>query len=151
MRTGRLLFLYAVLLAAGLFYLQPATSRDLTQPEATTKSFYLWYIHLQSKLIYPLLDDGIYKYVARETVRRLRDDYHHSRLPGDTDYFMKVQDYDEDDWASHIAIHAPLMLGDLVIVPVTFGSKDKVSVLVFLRKQDDTWKITRVEDTLDHP
>ena len=70
-------------------------------------------------------------------------------MPGDADYFTKVQDYDEKDWAEHTVARAPILLEGVAVVPVTFGAKDKVSVLVFLRKLDDGWKITKVEATLD--
>ncbi|CAE6901762.1 hypothetical protein R69608_02968 [Paraburkholderia nemoris] len=76
--------------------------------------------------------------------------YRHNRRPGDSDYFTKVQDYAEQDWSNNIATHQAIMLGDAAVVPVTFGSKDKISVLVFLRKQGDGWKITKVDDTLDY-
>ncbi|MFM0281510.1 hypothetical protein P0D75_26205 [Paraburkholderia sediminicola] len=86
---------------------------------------------------YPLLDNGIYVYVTKATVDGLRSAYRHNRLPGDSDYFTKVQDYDEQDWSNNIETHQAIMLGDVAVVPVTFGSKDKISVLVFLRKQGD--------------
>ncbi|KDB08324.1 protein of unknown function DUF3828 [Burkholderia sp. lig30] len=37
----------------------------------------------------------------------------------------------------------------VAVVPVTFGSKDKVGVLVFMKRKDGIRKITKVEDTLD--
>ena len=138
-----------LLLVGGLLFQQGAFAGSAT-PDASTKAFYAWYIKLESKHTYPLLNKGIYVYVTKATVDRLRSDYRHNRLPGDSDYFTKVQDYDEQDWANNIATHRPLMLGDVAVVPVTFGSKDKINVLVFLRKQGDNWKITKVDDTLDY-
>lgn len=70
--------------------------------------------------------------------------------PGDSDYLTKVQDYDEQDWSGNIATCRTIMLGDVAVIPVTFGSKDKISVSVFLRKQGGNWKITKVDDTLDY-
>jgi Protein of unknown function (DUF3828) len=143
----------SVLLLVGGMLFQHAAFAENATPDARTKAFYTWYIKLQSKdgiEVYPLLDKGIYAYVAKATVDKLRDAYRHSRLPGDGDYFTKVQDYDERDWANNIVTRPPLMLSDLAIVPVTFGSKDHLSVLVFLRKQGGAWKITKVEDTLDY-
>ncbi|MFM0167635.1 MULTISPECIES: DUF3828 domain-containing protein [Paraburkholderia] len=138
-----------LLLAGGLLFQQRAFA-DSATPDATTKVFYAWYIKLESKDTYPLLDKGIYVYVTKATVDRLRSAYRHNRLPGDSDYFTKVQDYDEQDWSNNIETHQAIMLGDVAVVPVTFGSKDKISVLVFLRKQGDGWKITKVDDTLDY-
>lgn len=138
-----------LLLVGGLLFQQGAFA-DSATPAANTKAFYTWYIKLQSKETYPLLDKGIYAYVTKSTVDGLRNAYRHNKLPGDSDYFTKVQDYDEQDWSSNIATHQPVMLGDVAVVPVTFGSKDKTSVLVFLRKQGENWKITKVDDTLDY-
>ncbi|MFM0738808.1 DUF3828 domain-containing protein [Paraburkholderia xenovorans] len=147
------LFTFAVSLTlwiSSLLFQHQAFAASST-PEASTKAFYSWYIKLQSNETYPLLDKDIYLYVTRSTVDKLRSAYRHNKLPGDSDYFMKVQDYDEQDWSRSIATREPILLGDIAVVPVTFGSKDKVSVLVFLRKQGDRWKITKVDDTLDYP
>lgn len=43
------------------------------------------------------------------------------------------------------------MLGDLAVVPVTLGSAQQGSVVVFLRWEDRGWKITKVDDTRDYP
>jgi len=147
------LFTFAVSLTlwiSSLLFQHQAFAASPT-PEASTKAFYSWYIKLQSNETYPLLDKDIYLYVTRSTVDKLRSAYRHNKLPGDSDYFTKVQDYDEQDWSRSIATREPILLGDIAVVPVTFGSKDKVSVLVFLRKQGDRWKITKVDDTLDYP
>lgn len=117
-------------------------------PEARASAFYTWYIKTGSKPTFPLLDNAIFEYVAKDTVNRLRSDYRHNKLP-DADYFLKVQDEDEQDWLNHIATHPVVMLGDVTVVPVTFGSKDQVSILVFMRKVGGAWKITKVDDTTD--
>lgn len=111
------------------------------------KEFYGWYIHLQSELKYPLLDECIYCYVEKKMVDALRSAYSQDRLPGDVDYFTKAQDFDESDWESHIFLHSPFAIDKVIVVPVTFGSFDKTSVLVFLRKQNDGWRIMKVDDT----
>jgi hypothetical protein len=105
-------------------------------PESTTRQFYVWYMKKNVGSEFIMLDKQAYDYVARCTVDRLRDDYKHGRLPGDTDYFLKVQDYDERDWSVNMAIGHAIALDGAAVVPVTFGSRNKISVLVFLRKQD---------------
>jgi hypothetical protein len=42
------------------------------------------------------------------------------------------------------------LLDDVALVPVTFGSTEKKTNVVFLRKIDDIWKITKVVDTRDY-
>ena len=132
----------------GAFSHSYAFAHDRNAPD-DVKAFYSWYIGKQSGAALPLLDKNIYGYVNKETVDRLRTAYRHDRLPGGSDYFTKVQDYDEHDWLANIVVATPVTLGDVTIVPVTFGSKDKVSVIVFLRKQGDAWKIVKVDDTRD--
>jgi hypothetical protein len=142
--VGSLLALICMVVA------QVAFARNDSTPESDARAFYSWYIQLASQLKYPLLDSKIYTYVEKRTVDALRNDYHHGNLPGDADYFTKAQDFDEKDWLNNIALHPTIMLEDVAVVPVTFGSSDKVSVLVFLRKQDENWKIMKVEDTQDY-
>jgi hypothetical protein len=119
-------------------------------PEARAAAFYAWFIKSDSDHAFPLKEQAIEKYVAKETVSRLRDDYAHEGPPNGVDYFLKVQDYDDHDWLSHIATHPAIMLDGVAIVPVTFGSKDKVNVLVFMRRLHNLWKITKVDDTTDY-
>ncbi|BCN09712.1 hypothetical protein RPSD_15970 [Ralstonia solanacearum] len=138
-------------LAFGLLGAQASMAQGkAATPDASTKAFYTWYIQQQAKSIYPLTDDKIYTYVAKSTVDRLREAYRQDKLPGDTDYFTKVQDYDEKDWDQHIDARRPAILDDVAVVPVTFGSRDKISVVVFLKEQAGSWKITKVEDTRDY-
>ncbi|MFM0182676.1 DUF3828 domain-containing protein [Paraburkholderia aspalathi] len=138
-----------LLLVGGLLFQQVAFAESAT-PDVSANEFYAWYIKLESRNTDPLFDQGIYVYVTKATVDRLRSAYHHNRLPGDTDYFTKVQDYDEQDWSNNIATYQVIMLDDVAVVPVTFSSKDKISVLAFLRKQGDGGKITKVDDTPDY-
>lgn len=110
-------------------------------------AFYRWYIQKQSSHTFPLLDRAISKYVAEPTIKRLRGDYQHGTLPGDADDFTKVQDYDAQDWLRNIRPANPIALGDVTVVPVTFGASHQVSVLVFLRQDGAGWKIIKVDDT----
>lgn len=119
-------------------------------PEARAHAFYTWYIKTGADLTFPLLKEGIFDFVAKDTVTRLRDDYRHSRLPEDVDYFLKVQDEDEQNWLNHIATHPVVMLGDVAVLPITFGSKNQTNIVVFMRKIAGVWKITKVDSTLDY-
>ncbi|HEV3428634.1 MAG TPA: DUF3828 domain-containing protein [Paraburkholderia sp.] len=119
-------------------------------PEARAHAFYTWYLKAGANLSYPLLKEGIFDFVSKDTVTRLRDDYRHNRLPEDVDYFLKVQDEDDQDWLSHIATHPIVMLGDVAVLPITFGSKSQTNVIVFMRKTAGIWKITKVDSTLDY-
>jgi len=149
----RFLFLAMTIIALAFWgFSQQAPAAENTQdsPSARVSAFYMWFIRNDSDEDYPLRKNDIEKYVAAETVRRLRDDYAHSGPPSGVDYFLKVQDYDSKDWLAHIKTHPAIMLNGVAVVAVTFGSKDKVDVLVFLRKLDGIWKITKVADTWDY-
>lgn len=88
--------------------------------------------------------------MAPQTVERLKNDYAHSGPPNGVDYFLKVQDYDSQEWLAHMVTHPAVMLDGVAIVPITLGAKEKVDVLVFMRKLDGKWKITKVDDTWDY-
>lgn len=119
-------------------------------PEARARAFYSWFIAHDTDQSYPLNLPAIDQYVTAKTVSRLRDDYARSGPPGGVDYFLKVQDYDGKEWLEHIDARPAIMLGDVAVVPVTFGAKTKTGVLVFMRLVDGTWKITKIDDTDDY-
>lgn len=125
-----------------------AQAHQATTPEATTRAFYTWFIKRDSENHgYALMDKEVYRYISRPTIELLRAEYKKNRFAEQTEYFTKVQDYDQDDWLAHIATHPAIQLDDVVLVPVTFGSAEKKTILAFLRKENDNWKIIKVDDT----
>ncbi|MEF9481497.1 hypothetical protein [Ralstonia sp. 1B3] len=98
----------------------------------------------------PASDREIGRYVDASTVESLRRDYRRDQLPGGADYFLKAQDYDERDWLAHIKPGRPLTFSEAVVVPVSFGSRSEVTVLVFFTKRHDGWKIIKVDDMLPY-
>jgi len=119
-------------------------------PEATAISFYKWFIQHDSDQTYPLREPKIEDYVAKETVARLKNDYAHAGPPNGVDYFLKVQDYDGSDWLAHMGAQRAVMLGDVAVVPVTFGTQNPVHVLVFMKRLDARWKIIKIDDTWEY-
>lgn len=146
----RLVLLVAA--GSGFFFQPPAfsqTSRPTT-PEATTKAFYAWFIeHDAGDHGYPLMDKEIYRYVSKPTVDFLRSEYKQNRFAEKAEYFTRVQDYDQQDWLTHIALHPSIQLDDVRLVPVTLGSTNRKTVIAFLRHDDGNWKIVKVDDTQD--
>jgi len=143
----------AILLLAfnSISYAGNATHDGQTTPETRVKDFYTWFIpHLAADRDYPVMNAEINRYVAKATVDFLRKQYKANKLAEDAEYFTKAQDFDEKDWQAHIAVHPVVMLDNVALVPVTFGSKDKQTNIVFLRQENGTWKITKVVDTLDY-
>lgn len=147
-----LVFLTAAFIFASGSFLPTAFAQEKPgSPEASVKAFYAWFIRQDAEdRGYPLMNKQIYRYVSKPTVNLLRTQYKTSSLPGDAEYFTNVQDFDEADWAAHIVPHPAIMLDEVALVPVTFGSTDKKTNVVFLRKVDGAWKITKVVDTRDY-
>lgn len=141
LRTAPLLMLIGILFQ-GVSHAQTSQT-----PEQRVTAFYSWFVKNDTDQTYPLNLGDIYHYVAKDTVDRLKSEYAHGGAPHGVDYFLKVQDYDRGDWLAHIAARPAIMLGDVAVVAVTFGSRLESSVLVFLRKQDGVWKIIKVDDT----
>ncbi|MFM0738295.1 DUF3828 domain-containing protein [Paraburkholderia xenovorans] len=153
MALRKILVILAAITATLITYFQPlatAQARQPTTPEAATKEFYTWFIKRDSEDHgYALMDKDIYRYISKSTVEFLRTEYKQNRFAEKAEYFTKVQDYDRDDWLTHIATHPAIQLDDVMLVPVTFGSTEKKTILAFLRKQNGNWKITKVDDTQD--
>ncbi|WP_321887628.1 DUF3828 domain-containing protein [Paraburkholderia bannensis] len=142
--------LWLMLLVLSTFTAPGAFAKNDAGPEATVKSFYSWYIAKQKGNGNPLVNNEIYRWVAKDTVNGLREAWRHDRLPGDVDYFLKVQDFDDQDWARNIALMRAVTVDDVDLVPVSFGSREKSNVIVFLRKQGGVWKIIKVDDLLGY-
>lgn len=140
-----------LVVSCGLFQARVMAQAQEATPEAAVKTFYTWFIKRDAEDHgYPLMDKEIYRYVAKGTVDVLRSDYKKNKFAERAEYFTDVQDYDEKDWLAHIAVRSAIMLDDVAVVPVTFGSADKKTVIAFLRKVDGGWKITKVDDTRDY-
>lgn len=148
----KFLLLAFATLAIALGVMRPASAAGPNTPEAVVKSFYTWYVGKQdarNSRYFQLTDDTIYGYVSKNTVDTLRDDYRHNRLPGDTDYFTRVQDLDPQIWLKTLTVHPSIMLDGVAVIPVTFGVKpqDRQNLVVFVARQNGHWRIVKVEDT----
>jgi hypothetical protein len=151
MRKFLLHVVAALMLVSGSASMTAFAQEKPGSPEASAKAFYTWFIKRDAEDHgYPLMDKEIYRYVSKATVDLLRSQYKKNALPGDAEYFTNVQDFDEADWEANIAVHPAVMLDDVALVPVTFGSTDKKTVVAFLRKIDGVWKVTKVVDTRDY-
>lgn len=140
-----IIFLYLLLVSVFSLGAEPGQSPDLM-----VRDFYTWFIEHDNDQVYPLNLPDVDRYVLKETVNLLRKDYERSGPPGGVDYFLKVQDYDGKDWLRNMSIQKPVVLGDVSVVPVTFGSAEKTSVMVFVRLMDGEWRITKIDDTRDY-
>ena len=92
------------------------------------------------------MDKDVYRYVSKPTVDFLRSEYRQNKFAEKAEYFTKVQDYDEQDWLAHMVMHPTVLVEDVAIVPVTFGSAEKKTILAFLRNEKGVWRIIKIDD-----
>jgi hypothetical protein len=144
--------LTVVMMFLGLTIPQVGIAEQRATPEATVANFYTWFIkHLSEDKVYPLMDKEVFRYVAPATVDVLRSDYKANRFAEGAEYFTNAQDFDEKDWTAHMSIRPAMMLDDVALVAATFGTgSTRQTNVVFLRKFDGVWKITKVVDTRDY-
>lgn len=139
----------ALVLLCSLCFAQQSYAEQ--SPEQFVKEFYSWYLKADTENKMPEQSPDIYKYVAKATADRLRDDLRRGTLPRDEGYFTKVQDYSAAEWGASTVIHQATVLSDAVLVPVTFGTKTKIDVILFLKKVGGQWKIIKADGTLAYP
>jgi hypothetical protein len=139
----------ALALLCSLWFAQVSAAEQ--NAEQFVKEFYAWYFKSDTDKSVPEQSPDIYRYVAKGTVDRLRDDLKRGALPRDEGYFTKVQDYSAAEWGASIAVHQATALSEVVLVPVTFGTKNKIDVILFLKKVDGQWKIVKADDARAWP
>ena len=82
------IFLVCMLLVASLFQTIPQ-SAHAQDVKSFVRNFYKWYLRESlSVRKHPVFDDAIFKYVCKDTARRVRLDY--ERAVADADYYLKT-------------------------------------------------------------
>ncbi len=106
----------------------PTTSSATPQnPETFVRQFYEWYIGADKSATPAENSPGMYRFVAKGTADRIREEIRRGSLPDNVAYFTKVQDYDPAEWLSSMDIHRALWLNNGVsVVAVSFGKKTKL-------------------------
>lgn len=139
------MFLVCILLVASLFQ----ASHQFVQAQdvkSFVRNFYKWYIK-QSLPLHgdPVFDDAIFKYVCRDTVKRVRIDY--ERAVGDADYYLKGQDVDEKLLENLIVDKSIAVNNSLNLVSVSrsFRKEYVPSVVVYVEKTNGGMCISKVE------
>ena len=139
------IFLVCMLLLASLFQASPqfAQAQDV---KSFVRNFYSWYIK-QSLPLHgnPVFDDAIFKYVCKDTARRVRLDY--ERSVADTDYYLKGQDVDEKLLENLIVDKSITVNNSLSLVSVSrsFRKEYVPSVVVYVETRKDGMCISKVE------
>ena len=120
---------------------------------AFVQDFYKWY--LKQSLLFakqhhafedlPVFDQAIFKYVCKDTARRVRLDY--KRSVADADYYLKGQDVDEKLLENLIVDKSIAVNNSLSLVSVSrsFRKEYVPSVVVYVETRKDGMCISKVE------
>jgi hypothetical protein len=104
----------------------------------------------------PYPDDGLRKYVSADTIARIGTIQEISEQELiESDYFTYTQDYSRE-WIPALRVEnaRPFLNGEIVEVTEGAGNERTIHLEVFLRREDDAWKIYRVRDITnnrEHP
>lgn len=121
-----------------------ADSYPVDQARHQALIFNKWYIKQISQSKYPITDGHeIDKYVATDTLKKLR----HPNVDGEEDYgpdfFLRAQDYD-NDWPDNVNVIQSDFDPVCTNVYVAFGKAKKHVVVDCMIKESGTWKIQSV-------
>ncbi|TYR91941.1 DUF3828 domain-containing protein [Enterobacter hormaechei] len=141
---------------AGQVGCSSAASQDQSAKD-TTESFYKSYLcAFGSNEARPYPADELRKYVSADTIARIGAI---KEIPEqeliESDYFTYTQDYARE-WIPALRVEnaRPFLNGEVVQVMEGAGGGRSIHLEVFLRREDDAWKIYRVRDLTnnhEHP
>ena len=147
------IFLSFVMLLVGC---SSAARQDQSAQDAT-ESFYKSYLSaFGSDEARPYPADALRKYVSADTIARISTIQEISEQELiESDYFTYTQDYSRE-WipALRVGNARPFLNGEVVQVIEGAGDGRSIHLEVFLRREDDAWKIYRVRDLTnnhEHP
>jgi len=112
--------------------------------ENHVKEFYQWYIRGFARIS---IDNDLSEYIDKCVLSTLRTMYRRDFFHAD--YFTKSQDC-WDEWLDVMVVHKEMKITDATsVVPISFKfSEDKQHhLLVFIIKEKDGWRITKVSGT----
>ena len=147
------IFLSFVMLLVGC---SSAANQNQSAQDAT-ESFYKSYLYaFGSDEAMPYPADELRKYVSAETITRIgiiQEIYEQELIA--SDYFTYTQDYSRE-WIPALRVDnaRPFLNGEVVQVIEGAGHGKSIHLEVFLRREDDAWKIYRVRDitnNYEHP
>ncbi|QMR77992.1 YbjP/YqhG family protein [Enterobacter sp. RHBSTW-00175] len=147
------IFLSFVILLVGC---TSAANQDQGAKDAT-ESFYKSYLSVfgsDETRLYPA--DELRKYVSADTIARIDaiQEISEQELI-ESDYFTYTQDYSRE-WVAALRVEnaRPFLNGEVVQVIEGAGDGRSIHLEVFLRRENDAWKIYRVRDVTnnhEHP
>ncbi|NPE58291.1 DUF3828 domain-containing protein [Dickeya dadantii] len=107
-------------------------------------AFYQWYIGQIIQDKHPIQDNdpALEKYVARDTVKALRT----SKVSMDVDFFLRVQDFDDEDWRQNISIESTDADPICVNLYMVLGKRSPKRLVSCYVQENGVWKLRSVTD-----
>lgn len=133
--------------AMALLAWQVTAAEQNSDPEATSRNFYSWYLTALSKDESPI-DEHDPQLNTFVTLRLLQKINVLIKSPEgmDDDYFLQDQDY-SDSWVDHVNVGRFTLNGTTATGDVTLGNDpaDRQLLLITLHKEAAGWRIDDVE------
>ena len=118
---------------------------EIVPADMQALKFNAWYIKQITHNIIPVADNptALEPFVSIDTLNELKQAYMNNEL--EEDYFLKVQDFANEDWSKHISID--LIIADPICTNVylTFGTgESSQKVIDCMVEEKGVWKIKSV-------
>lgn len=138
----RLIFL--TLLVAG----SALANDDAHDASTQAVKFNKWYISQIINDVYPITDIQLLKpYVDIDTLNTLESSYLNDAEESGSDYFLKVQNFEDNNWKDNVSVKLAYPDPICMNVYVKLGTgKDSKQIIDCMVKQDGIWKVKYVTD-----
>ena len=132
--------------------LQSAHAQDV---ESFVQGFYKWYLKQSLSFIkqnkpfedLPVFDQAIFKYVCRCTAKRVQFDYNRGVSADGSNYYIRRQDYGEEQLENLMVGKSIVVNESLSLVPVSMSYRKEYNpyLVVYVEKTNGRMCITKVE------
>ncbi|WP_407209712.1 DUF3828 domain-containing protein [Citrobacter portucalensis] len=118
---------------------------EIVPADMQALKFNAWYIKQITHNIIPVADNptALEPFVSIDTLNELKQAYMNNEL--EEDYFLKVQDFANEDWSKHISIDLTIIDPICTNVYLTFGTgESSQKVIDCMVEENGVWKIKSV-------
>lgn len=127
-----------------------ASDIDADVHDASTRAvkFNKWYISQIINDVYPITDVKLLKpYIDAETLKILETSYLNDSEESGSDYFLKVQNFEDDNWKNNVSVQLAYPDPICMNVYLTLGTgKDAKHIIDCMVKEQGVWKVKYVTD-----
>ncbi|MCX9034399.1 YbjP/YqhG family protein [Citrobacter portucalensis] len=118
---------------------------EIVPADMQALKFNAWYIKQITHNIIPVADNptALEPFVSIDTLNELKQAYMNNEL--EEDYFLKVQDFANEDWSKHISIDLTITDPICTNVYLIFGTgESSQKVIDCMVEENGVWKIKSV-------